>query len=195
MAENSLSPAFVRINYTSPYGSHTMTLPSVPYILPDIGHVNGQFDLRGGELSVDADDAVRDFVDVIKIMWTAGTTFQDYVIFTQEDEEAAPLPRFSMPLGIVGTHGGTSWSKAIQNTFTWRTEAFGVFKLVMLDSISSNQFDKQVGVPDATARKAISDYVTDDSSWLSGRDGAQPGTFLQQATTLNEALRKKYGMN
>lgn len=196
MAENSLSPAFVRINYASGYGLHTMTVPSVPYILPDVGHVSGQFDLRGAELSTSAGDAVQDYVDLLKPFFHTSTTFIDYIIFTQEDEDAAPVPRFSDTIAEAGTNSSTSWRKAVQATATWRTEDFGLFKVVLLDVVSGNQFDPYSSAAAAgTPMVNLDAYVRADESWLSGRDGAQPGVFLGMTWTLNEKLRKAYRMN
>lgn len=191
---SSLSPAFVRVNYTSVYGAHVMTLPSVPIVTGINAPSFHDFDLRGAEISVECDDAVKDFINVIKADFIASTTFVDYTLFTQADAEATPVPVWSAALGIVGTHADDSWSKAVQRTFTWRTDAFGLFKLVFLDCISANNFSKNTSLPDGSTRKAISDYVTADETWLAGRDGGRPATFLQESVTLNEKLRRSYNL-
>jgi hypothetical protein len=195
MAENSLSPAFVRINYISQWGPHSMTIPSVPYTPPTIGAVTGLFVLRGAAVPTDAADAVTDFVNLIKPFFEATTTFLDYIIFTQADPDAAALPRFSDTLGIAGTGGSTTWDKAVQFTWTWRTDEFGLYKLVFLDCVSNNAFDKITNLTGLAAEEAVSDYVTADVTWIAGRDGGRPNTFLQIAKTLNEKLRRSYRMN
>jgi len=41
---------------------------------------------------------------------------------------------------------------------------------------------------------AINNFVTGANSWLLSRGGARPATFLQLSSTLNEKLRRTYGM-
>lgn len=193
--ENALSPAFIKINYSSPFAPHTATIATVPYILPDVGNPSGQWQLRGAALPVDADGAVNDLVDLMLPFYESSITFEDYIIYTQADEDAPPLPQYSAIINKVGTGGAGTWSKAVQYTWTWRTTAFGLFKLVMLDALSNNNFDKFTTLTPASAEKALSDYVTADVSWLSGRDNERPSVFLQGAKTLNEKLRRSYRMN
>lgn len=196
MAENALSPAFVRINYASPYGGHVMTVPSVPYILPDVGNVSGQFDLRGAALSTPAHDAVVAYVNVLKPFFNPGVVFSDYTIFTQADAAAVALPQYTDTLNIAGTTGlgATQWAKASQGTITFRTETFGIFKIVLLDAWTIG-WDPFRSATATVQLGALVDYVTDDVSWLSGRDGGRPKTFLQMSWTLNEHLRRAYNMN
>lgn len=193
---NSLFPAFVRINYTSPYGAHTMTLPSVPIVTGINAPSFHDFDLRGAAVSVEADAAVKALVNILKKWFNANVTFVDYTLFTMADETATPTPVWSAALGIVGTNGSGGWQKANQATVTWRTESFGLFKIVMLDCVSDNLYNK-VTVLGAVGEKTrdLSDYVTASVSWLSGRDGGRPAVFLQAAYTLNEKLRRAYKLN
>lgn len=195
MASNSLSPAFTRINYISQWGPHSMTIPTVPYNPPDVGNATGAFVLRGAALPTDAADAIVDFVTLLLPFYEPTTTFLDYIIFTQADADATPLPQFSDTLGLAGTGGSTTWDKAVQFTWTWRTDEFGLFKLVMLDCISNNNFDKITNLTGLSAEEALHEYVTADVSFLAGRDGGRPNTFLQIAKTLNEKLRRSYRMN
>ena len=195
MAENSLSPAFVRIDSTSAYGPHSMTIPSVPVIAAVGGGSPYVFDLRGAAIDVPVAGAVEDFVDVIKTLFPASYTFLSWTLFTQADEDAKPLPVEAGNLNVAGTHAGTGWDKAVQYTITWRTDTFGIFKLVLLDAESGNVFDKVTNLTGETELSAINDYVTDDVTWIAGRDGGRPNTFLQVAKTLNEKLRRSYRMN
>lgn len=193
---NSLFPSFVRINYTSLYGAHVMTIPSVAIV----GGINApslhDFDLRGAAISVEADAAVKAFVAILKKNFIGSTTFVDYTLFTMADENATPTPVYSAALGVVGTNGSAGWTKAVQETITWRTESFGLFKLVLLDCVSDNLFNKVTALGAVgTNLRDLSDYVTASVSWLSGRDGGRPAVFLQAAWTLNEKLRRAYKLN
>lgn len=193
--ENSLSPAFVRIDYTSAWGPHSMTIPSVDVEPTTIGGSIYQFILRGAALPAQVDSAVEDFVDVIKTFFEPTTTFVSYTLFTQAGVDATPVPVEAGNLNVVGTGGATTWDKAVQWTITWRTDAFGIFKLVFLDSLSNNDFNPIRTVVGDAALVALDDYITADVTWVAGRDGGRPNTFLQVAKTLNEKLRRAYRMN
>ena len=193
--QNSLSPAFVRINSTSAYGAHSTTIPSVPLIAPPGGVGGYGFDLRGAAIDVNAQDSIEDFVNLLKVFYPSTYTFIDYVLFSQPAPEDVPVPVESNVLSIAGTNIGGGWAKAVQETWTWRTTEFGIFKLVMLDAVSDNSFDKLTNISGSAPHEALSDYVTADVTWIAGRDGGRPNTFLQIAKTLNEKLRRSYRMN
>lgn len=192
---NSLSPAFVRINYASQFGLHTMTLPTVPMLPGPEGGAGNQFQLRGAALPTDVTGAIVDFITVIKQFWPTTTTFIDFVAFVQPDPEGIATPVQSVALNIAGTKSNPGWHKATQCTFTWRTDEFGLFKLVFLDCSNFDTFDKQTSSSAYAALAALNAYVTADTTFLAGRDGGRPITFLQQSNTLNEKLRRSYGMN
>lgn len=194
MAENALSPAFVKLNYHSLYSTHVQIIPSVPYLLPDVGNITGRFQLRGAALPTPAGDAIEDFVNLQMPFFPESVVFDNYTIFTQADEDAPPTPQYAGNLGISGTNDDAGWSKAVQATWTFRTTAFGLFKLVMLDMASANDFNPVVAPSDAAYTDLIA-YITSTNSWLSGRDDERPSTFLQISKTLNEKLRRSYKMN
>lgn len=196
MAQNSLAPAFIQIQYTSLFGLHTMTIPSVPFIqVPATGQ--WRFDLRGGAVDeTPLSTGIDDFLNVVREYFDNTTVFANYTAFTQTDAAAQPIPVETGTLGKVGVFesGAGGWTKAVQTTLTWRTDTFGLYKLVMLDSVTGNNFDRKSGLPVGSRRKIVSDYITSQFTWLAGRDGGRPVTFLQEAVTLNEKLRKSYRM-
>lgn len=191
---NSLSPAFVKINYSSSYGSHVMTQPSVPLVAGAYAPTGYAFVLRGAAVPVAVDDAVTDFVNTIKVLFPATVTFTDATVYSQPTPSDIPVPVASFALGISGTAAASGWDKATQDTFTFRADDFTLYKLVLLDCVSFDQFDK---VTDATVRtqfEDIVDYVTADVTWIASRGGGRPNTFLQYSITLNEKLRRSYNM-
>lgn len=195
MTHNSLFPAFVRIDSESRWGPHSMTIPSVPVIAAVGGGAPYVFDLRGLAIDVPVAGAIEDFVEVLKVNFNTDYHFLGWTLFTMEDPEATPVPVQSGALSVAGTAGDTSWDKAVQVTITWRTDAFGIFKVVMLDCESGNNFDKTTDVTANPNWEALNDYVTDPVTWVAGRDGGRPNVFLQSAVTLNEKLRRSYRMN
>ena len=195
MTHNSLYPAFVRIDSESQFGPHSMTVPSVPVIAAVGGGAPYTFDLRGLSVDVNVKDAGEDFVDVLKPFFGPSYNFIGWTLFTMADPDATPVPVQSGSLAVAGTHAGGSWTKAVQATWTWRTDAFGIFKIVLLDGSSEDSFDKATSVTGYPIGDALSDYVTAPSTWVAGRDGGRPDVFLQVAYTLNEKLRRSYRMN
>lgn len=196
MTANSLSPAFVRVNYVTAYGPHVMTLPSVP-INPDIAQAPSgyEFVLRGAALPVEVNDAVVDFITLLLDFFPATTTFVDYTLFSQPTPDDVPTPVWSNSLGLVGNGFVTSiWDKATQATWSFRADDFTLFKLELLDS-RVGSFDKKVVLAGGSSEDQVRDYVIADVTWLASRGGGRPANFLQISYTLNEKLRRSYKMN
>jgi hypothetical protein len=194
MTVNSLSPAFVKINYNSAFGAHVMTVPAVPVESGVFAPTGWGFTLRGAALPVPVDDAVTDFVNAIKTLFPSDVTFVDATVYQQPTPSDIPTPVASFALGISGDSGDVGWSKAVQRTITFRADDFTLFKLVALDSDSANVFDKISVVPGG-AYGTMVDYITADETWIASRGGGRPNVFLQEASTLNEKLRRSYHMN
>lgn len=194
MTANSLSPAFVKINYSSLWGTHSMTAPSVPVAEGTVAGAGWAFVLRGLELPVLVDGAVRDYVNLLRLFMPTSVSFIDYQVFNQPTPTDIPVPVDGATLSIAGTNSSGTWSKAVQSTFTVRADDFSLFKIVLLDSSSGDNYDKTTILVGTGALPTLINYVTADESWLSARGGGRPNTFLQLSKTLNEALRKRYGM-
>lgn len=195
MASNSLSPAFVRIDYKSEFGPHSMTIPSVPVTAAVGGVTPYKFDLRGLAVDTFVTESVTDWVNIIKVAFKNTIVFKSFTLFTQADAESTPLPVQGGILNIAGTNAAAGWYKAVQQTITFRTDTFGRFKIVLLDVNSYNSFDKLEVLTPGDLLEDIVDYATADVTWFAGRDGGRPDVFLQSAVTLNEKLRRSYRMN
>lgn len=105
-----------------------------------------------------------------------------------------PVPVATVPLGVDGTSVVVSWTKAVQNTFTFRADDFTIFKVVLLDAVSYNLFDRNVSPTARDEWSDLIDYVTADVTWIAARGGGRPDVFLQNSLTLNEKLRRSYNM-
>jgi hypothetical protein len=185
---NSLYPAFVRINYHSDYGPHTMTIPTLEYFPDDL-----QFGTWSGG-RVDGDEMVNDLVDLMVPFFTTTVNFDAYTIYTMASPTAPPLPVFFSEIDTPGTSISTEWTKAVQVTFSLRTVAFGRGKLVFLDAVSEGNFDKITGFSFSVP---VQDLLAELSNVLrgwSGRDGAMYAGSDQITYTLNETLRRQYNM-
>lgn len=192
MSHNTLYPACIRINYSSTYGIHSMTIPSTKFVF-----TGGAWNFEKEDLSVIGvvNTLVTAWVNIVKTAYPANCNFIDWQAFTFASPTDPAQPLVSGSLGIVGTHGGgTGYSNhATQATHTWRTNEFGIFKLVWLD-LNLINYEKNTNVAAGQAAN-INATVTGANTWMRGRDGGIPQTFLQSAYTLNEKLRKAYRMN
>ncbi len=186
--ENDIGPAFVKINYQSEYAPH-----SVP-ILDPVDSDGYLFDLRGAALDVNVDDAVKDFVNLLKAVWSSATNFVDYIAYRGPGVGAVPVPVQSGSLNIAGTSGLALVHKAVQGTMSFRADDFTLSKLVFLDYQPGLGYDKKTDVSGSDALTAIKNYAVADVTWLASRGGGRPNTFLSLTTTLNEKLRLSYRM-
>jgi len=191
---NSLFPAFVVIEYHSAFGHHKMTIPTKVYTGSGVGFPAGSF-LAWDSSNRDADEMINDLVELLAPFWKVDTTFDSYTIYSMADPEAAPLPEYAAALGIPGSNAGTYWSKAVQTTFSFRTDLFGQFKLVMLDAPAPVSFDRIDTFSTSPEAIAIRDELALSSNAWSARDNGKPITLVQIAYTLNEKLRREYDMN
>lgn len=190
---SSPAPASVQINYHSEFGVHSSRISTREWSPPSGGFTYGSF-LSWSEVARDADDMVKDLTLVLAGIMPATVTFDNYTIFTQADEEADPLPVAGNSIGQAGLEATPGWYKAVQTTISIRTTGFGLFKLVVLDSASNDNFDPVFGLAPSPALSDIFDQVADVGNAWSGRDNGRPNTVISQTKTLNEALRRSYHM-
>ena len=188
--ENSLSPAFVRINYTTAFGVHSMTVPTVPVFLDG---ATWKFTLRDEVTPTSVLTEITAYVNLLKVFFNATTTFVDFILYVQDSPATTPVPFYSATLAIVGTSGATAWAKAVQRTWTFRADDFGLFKLVMLD-VPNDGFDR-VTATQAGAQTSLKNYIIGANTPIAARSGGKPTVFLQFVDTLNDKLRKAYRMN
>lgn len=194
MAPNSLFPAYVLLSYNSAYGAHFMTLPTLAW--DDVSGASGGAGVTETWDSVgrSTDDMVNDLVDLFAPFFKPHVSFKSYTVYTLADAEATPQPRVAKELTQVGTQAGTYWDKAVETTFMMRTTLFGIRRLTFLDAMAPSSFDKIDNFSTSPAANAIMDEMALVSNGWSARDNGRP-IFLNQITyTLNEKLRKEYGM-
>jgi hypothetical protein len=194
MANNSLWPAFGIVDYSSAYGNHKMTIPTRAWNA-GIG-TNGFGGYLGWDLSTanDAQDMWTDLITDIAAFAPATLTFNNATIYTMASSISPRIPVTQIPLNIAGTSAATTQAKAAQSTWNFRTTTFGIFKLVLLDSPVGTGFNKTLagsfGAPDL----AVIGGLTDQAKAWSGRDGSPPANCHSKTYTLNEKLRREYGM-
>lgn len=187
---NFRGPFFVDIQYHSSFGPHRMQIPTLAWSPPAFGADFGLFTKwEGGQ--VDADLMVNDLVDVIVPFFTADTTFDNWTVFSQptDTDPAVPVGGNSFT-AKVGTDASGGWTQAVQNTCTWRSEAFGKSKLVFLDMASNGDFSKiSTKGTSGIIFDLDAEYTNTAKGW-SAQDNSRPATFIASTRTLNEKLRR-----
>jgi len=190
---NSAAPTIILINSHSAFGFHKGQLNTLEWSpTPSVGGSGSIATHNAG--SVDADEMINDLIDLFVPFFPASNVWDNYVIFTYPTPEATPEPMASGTLGQIGTSATPGWTKAVQQTLTFRTDLFGVAKIVMLDADSQDSFDKTLVVPPASPLEALVNMFTDEDLGWAGRDNGRPDTYLSATKTLNEKLRREYRM-
>lgn len=189
---DGLYPGFVRINYTSVYGVHTMTVPTRLPAFAAPGNIP-TYDAWDGVSTPAGDVMVEALVDAMLPNNLATTTFVSYDIYNVPVIDEPPQWIYGDFLtGKVGTLVNTGWAKAVQYTIGFRTALGGLLQVVNLDTPASNTFGNVVGL---SARDAdIATEILSTANAWQGRDGGQPLAFRGISITLNKRLRRKYGM-
>lgn len=190
----SPNPNFVRIFYHSPFAPHVMEVPTRQYNAPTGGEPSGTFDCW--DLStISADTMITALVNAVKPFYNENVVFDNYIIYSTNNDAGVLAPMFGDTLAIVGTNPSTSWYKAVQITWSFRTTLFNQSKLVMLDAVSNNDYNRITSLGTGTVQEALANEFTAATNAWAGRDDARPSTFAQYALTLNEKLRRSYRMN
>jgi len=192
---NALDPAFGVMEYTSLWGSHKMTVPTAAWNA-GIG-TNGFGGYVGWDTTTanDALDMWTDLADLLKVFVLASTSFNLVTLYTQASPTARPLPVEIMPLGIAGTNTSTAQAKAVQQTWNMRSTAFGKGKIVLLDGPIGSNFEKILRAGFGADDLALEGELTDLTKAWACRDSTPFATAISKTLTLNDKLRKEYGMS
>lgn len=190
---NSLYPASIKIDYQSAYGLHSMSIPTAK-----LAFDAGDYKFMKEDLTFIGvmGTLITAWVNAIKVFYPATTTFISWQGFTYATPTATADPLTSGTLNIAGTNaltGGGYQIKATQAVYTWRTDEFGLFKINLLDCAIAD-FTKQVSASHGNV-SPLHAIVAGSNTWMRGRDGGLPQTFLQVSYGLNKKLRKAYRMN
>lgn len=190
---NDIAPAFVQLRYQTSYGLHTMSIPTREYTVGATTSTPGTFPRWSDDGAIASDTMINFLVEALQDGFHTSTTIIDATVFTKTAGENNVNPVTYQLIGLAGLNTSADWRKATQMTLTFRTEFFGTAKLVTLDTPHAG-FDRFVpGAASAWVQALAAVLMDEDFAW-SGRDGGQVTQWLQGTVTLNEALRKSYGM-
>lgn len=191
MTVHSLSPAFVKIKYSSAYAPHIQSLPTRAWTPPTGGHPFGSY-TNWASVSIDADDMIQALAALYAPLFPTSTTIASYEIFTQDTPTSPILPRAANSIAVPGTIATPGYTKAVQSTFSFFDSAFNTVRLILLDSDSTNDFLPKPPEAFTTAENnLIAEFTSVNNAW-SSRAGFQPTTIRTLTQTLNERLRRSY---
>lgn len=192
MTMHDPGPYYVHLNYVSGQNPHTMQFSVQNFVLPFGGFPFGTIDTRAS-VPVDTDDAINAYVDVLKAFWSGGTTFVSWVLFSKLIPADIPVPVMGNVVTTgVGTASPGFAESATQETINYRTTAFNLLKIVLLDYNEDVGFDKIRVIPGSGPLFDLDAYLHSTDSVVFGRDGSPAGTFISATKKLNDALRKAY---
>jgi hypothetical protein len=192
MAPNTLVPASIIIKYHSQWAPHTMTIPTKDWIPTPVSGDLGSYLAWDGS-TVDGEVMVNALVNVLKPFCQPGTSFDEATVYTKASVAAPNIPRKSVALTQVGTSSSTQPAKGIAYTFHFRTLAYGISKLMLLDvPIGSNWFAPILPAGfDAVALALEAAFINQAAAWA-GRDDTRPELMNKITVDLNDKLQRQY---
>lgn len=200
MAAFDKGPAWTEFTYTTAFGTHMMKVSTVPYDeAQTIASGQLYLDLRGGAASVRWDTWADEFMGELQKMLP---TTVNVTLCEACDYDGSGIRRVravSTETPRTGTDALTgfpiSWAKAVQRTMSFKCEDGSSMRLMLFD-VPARTFDKAsstAGLPSGWTQ--FVDKVTDIYSPVASYKGGRPIALSQIATTLNDNLRRKYGLN
>jgi hypothetical protein len=181
-------------DWHSRFAAHKMTIPlrGLTYSVPELS-----------EVSLEAWDTstvlVETMLDLFVAAWhpTAQVTSAMDFVTVYDYKDALPVPRAvaTKVYGTAGTDDTDGWDEGTQVTLTGRDLLSKPVRLVLLDVATGNNFARLFFGDIVTAYKNLWNVLSDPTLAFSSRQNARPDTLIQQAVTINDKLRRNYGLN
>lgn len=192
MAANDLYPGFVLINSHSAYGKHAAVLPTREWSSTGITGSLGSWEGWNGT-PIDGEDMVTNLVNTFAAAFLVTYTFDTATVYTIAAANGPAIPRKSVALAIVGTSTLTGPAKATMQNWIFRDAEYGMSKLVFLDSPVPADFEPTTDFTGGTVAAIVSQWTGLGNAW-SSRNGLRPENPQKITYTMNEKLRREYGM-
>lgn len=193
MTLHSRSPAFVILDYHSPYAPHKQQFCLRDWFPVSTGHDMGTSTAADGSI-VDVKNAIDQLVGVMSVFILPDTQWDLATVFTQAAPTGPAFPQANYVPVQVGTATGTAPRKATELTYVMRTANFNIVKMVLLDCPVNTNFDQKLpGAFSAADNAFLTEFGHTTSPWV-GQDGAKPNTPVRITYNLNQKLRKEYRM-
>jgi hypothetical protein len=194
MVEYGLQPSYVKIDYSTIFGNHSHTIPTLQWLPTSITGAMGSY-VAWDSVPRDAEDMIDSLVTVLKPMIGSDSSYDLATVFNFDSTADIFLPVAFKTLAVAGTGATTAPRKACQQTINIRTTGGHQMKIVHLDhSIGATEFDKISALSFSGAALALVGEITSTAAAWSGRDNTRPLAPVSATFDLNDALRSQYRM-
>jgi hypothetical protein len=195
MTEYGLRPSYTKLDYHTPFGQHSQTIPTLQWLPTSITGAMGSYVGWGG-IPIDAEAMIDSFVAVMAAKLHTTGSFDLATIYNWDTGINKFLPVATKALAVAGSGGAGVPGKAVSWTLNMRTTVGNAFKLITLDyPLGANEFNKVTSLGfDGPTIAIINEAASLLNAW-SGRDNGRPNAALSVTFDLNEALQKQYRMN
>lgn len=187
-------PSYTVWKYHSNFAQHSMTICTRQWdsALGDNGH--GGF--HGWALgTIDAQDMYDAMIAVLLPFFPVTVQIDQILTYNVNDFGSENvIADIYVPEDAIGTADPPGWYKAVSTTLNMFDSEFHDFKIVMLDSASHNNFDREPPGSLSAAGVALAANAALGTNAWSSRWGKQPTTVRGITRTLNDALRQQYDM-
>lgn len=188
---NDLAPGFIRISYTSTFGSHRQT---IPILSPTFDSGLGVWKVKKADsTSILWTDGVDELVLWEKPFCGSSTTITGAELYTKNVGDP-PVLVDTYGLAVAGTGGG-GVQKASQAVMTYKGGGGGYGKIMLLDTVlAPNARTLPPSFGGITDFVNLWAYLLSDVNIVATRGGGFPLLILKGLTKTNDKLRRKYGM-
>jgi len=189
---NSLYPAFVELDYITPFGAHTMTRPTLAWTGTPFVSIGTFATHAGGTIA--ANTMIAAFMAACLPVLTDDSAFVAYRIKTMASPTAPAILVWADSFTpIVGTSTAVGYAEAAQRTYSFYTTGAGQAKVVILDQPNNNSWGTVTSISGGADEDIETELTSNTNGWA-GRDTQRPIAFKSLTHTLNEALRRAYRM-
>lgn len=193
MTLHSRSPAFVILDYHSPYAPHKQQFCIRDWFPVSSGHDMGTSTNADGSVG-DLKTAIDDLLGVMSVFALPDTIWDLATVYTQAAPTGPAFPQANYVPTQVGVSSGTAPRKATEITYVMRTTTFNIVKMVLLDVPVSTNFEQKLPGAFSSADNAfLTEFGATNRPWV-GQDGEKPNTAVRITYNLNQKLRKEYRM-
>lgn len=188
MPINALSPAFIKVYYSSPYHTHVQTLPVR----------NSGTTTPGAEPNLRQKDATAvsmgtwagDYQTIIAPLFTEDVSFSVAEFWLKLNPDDDPIYIWSQALGFTGSQEVALPYPDGMLTMSLRSQSGGIGKFTLMESAVS-PLTRDAYPFTATALAALGDWLTGDTATVVARDNGYFVAPFKATGKTNDALRKR----
>jgi len=187
MAINSLSPAFIKFNYTRGTVKHKAVVPTKFSATPTAGVMPSLLTHVGGAQAFNL--AVGDWGIFVRPLFGTTTTLDNAEVWYQPTPADDPIWIFTQGINLPGT-SATANVPAEEVVMTFRSSNGGLFRNYFMESfLPANQVTTYGAM--ANPWLDYANWVIGSSGWMYARDNGKPVVCLGFKTKYNDVLRRR----